>query len=149
MPSVELRLDGDHRMLAGLRNYEHSADGAARKVAQALAMLTERHAKRLVTGPPRPPRASGDGGSPGLISGRLRRSIITDRHGHLGAHRYYVDVAPHTPYGRRLELGFTGTDSIGRHYNQPPYPYMRPTLAWLARTAGSRVEGVWRAQLHT
>jgi hypothetical protein len=29
-------------------------------------------------------------------------------------------------YARRLELGFIGTDSLGRHYHQPPFPYMRP-----------------------
>ena len=35
-------------------------------------------------------------------------------------------VGPNAPYGRRIELGFTGTDSLGRTYNQPPYPYLRP-----------------------
>jgi len=25
-------------------------------------------------------------------------------------------------------LGFTGTDSAGRNYDQPPYAYMRPAL---------------------
>lgn len=29
-------------------------------------------------------------------------------------------------YARRVELGFIGTDSLGRHYHQPPFPYMRP-----------------------
>jgi hypothetical protein len=32
------------------------------------------------------------------------------------------------PYARRLEYGFVGVDSLGRHYHQPAYPYMRP--AW-------------------
>jgi hypothetical protein len=26
----------------------------------------------------------------------------------------------------RLEFGFVGKDSLGRNYNQPPYPHMRP-----------------------
>lgn len=30
------------------------------------------------------------------------------------------------PYARRIELGFTGRDSLGRFYNQAPQPYMRP-----------------------
>lgn len=31
-------------------------------------------------------------------------------------------------YARRIEHGFTGTDSLGRFYNQPAQPYVRP--AW-------------------
>jgi hypothetical protein len=38
------------------------------------------------------------------------------------ANKYGFDPA----YARRLELGFIGTDSLGRHYHQPPFPYMRP-----------------------
>ena len=30
------------------------------------------------------------------------------------------------PQGRRLEFGFTGVDSIGRHYDQPPYAHVGP-----------------------
>lgn len=30
------------------------------------------------------------------------------------------------PYARRIELGFVGVDSLGRHYNQAAEPYMRP-----------------------
>jgi len=30
------------------------------------------------------------------------------------------------PYGRRLELGFFGQDSLGRHYSQAPQPHVRP-----------------------
>lgn len=37
-------------------------------------------------------------------------------------------VGTNKPQGRRLEFGFVGTDSIGRNYNQPPYPHWRPAL---------------------
>lgn len=38
-------------------------------------------------------------------------------------------VAAYTmEYARRLEYGFSGVDSLGRHYNQPP-------IAWTRRTA--------------
>lgn len=30
------------------------------------------------------------------------------------------------PQGRRLEFGFTGADSLGRVYDQPPYPHVGP-----------------------
>jgi len=32
------------------------------------------------------------------------------------------------PYARRIEFGFIGVDSLGRHYNQAPDPYMRPAF---------------------
>lgn len=38
------------------------------------------------------------------------------------------------PQGRRLEFGFTGTDSLGRHYNQPPFPHVQPALPYLGET---------------
>ena len=38
------------------------------------------------------------------------------------------EVGTDAPFGRRLELGFVGVDSIGRNYNQPPYPHFGP--AW-------------------
>jgi hypothetical protein len=32
------------------------------------------------------------------------------------------------PQGRRLEFGFTGADSAGRVYDQPPYPHVGPAF---------------------
>lgn len=32
---------------------------------------------------------------------------------------------------RRLENGFVGVDSLGRHYNQPPYPHWGPMADWI------------------
>ena len=40
--------------------------------------------------------------------------------------RVIVVVGPTVPYGRRIELGYSDTDSKGRTYNQPPHPYLRP-----------------------
>lgn len=41
-------------------------------------------------------------------------------------------VGTNKPQGRRLEYGFVGPDSLGRVYNQPPYPHFRPAL-WEVR----------------
>jgi hypothetical protein len=32
------------------------------------------------------------------------------------------------PYARRIEKGFIGVDSLGRHYNQAAQPYMAPAF---------------------
>jgi len=37
-------------------------------------------------------------------------------------------VGSNVSYARRIELGFVGVDSLGRKYNQQPYPYLRPAL---------------------
>lgn len=37
-------------------------------------------------------------------------------------------VGTNKPQGRRLEFGFVGADSLGRVYNQPPYPHVRPAV---------------------
>ncbi|MFD7995513.1 HK97 gp10 family phage protein [Streptomyces mexicanus] len=38
------------------------------------------------------------------------------------------------PYGRRLEFGFVGADSLGRVYNQPPFPHVQPALGFIGQT---------------
>lgn len=37
-----------------------------------------------------------------------------------------VLVGTVAPQAMRLELGFVGTDSLGRNYNQPPFPHWGP-----------------------
>lgn len=41
-------------------------------------------------------------------------------------------VGTNRPQGRRLELGFRGTDSLGRTYNQPPFPHFGPAVDEIA-----------------
>lgn len=38
-------------------------------------------------------------------------------------------VGTNVVYGRRLELGFAGKDSLGRQYDQAPRPFIRPAFA--------------------
>ncbi len=39
------------------------------------------------------------------------------------------------PYSLRLEKGFVGTDSIGRSYDQQPYPWLEPKVPQLQQRA--------------
>lgn len=64
-------------------------------------------------------RASGRPG-PRIITGDYRRSWTTQRI------RGGAIVGTNKAQGPRLEHGFNGTDSLGRGYNQPPYPHVRP-----------------------
>ena len=67
--------------------------------------------------------ASGRPG-PRVITGDYRRSITRQSTRTLG--RSAVLVGTNRPQGRRLEYGFSGTDSLGRRYSQPPYAHFGP-----------------------
>lgn len=58
-------------------------------------------------------------------TGTLARSIHTET---IKSSDTYVEVATGTDveYALRIEFGFHDKDSLGRHYNQPAQPYMRP-----------------------
>ncbi|MFJ2780288.1 HK97 gp10 family phage protein [Kitasatospora sp. NPDC087315] len=100
-------------------------DQAAERVGPAVTRLV-RHQATLLRQQIRA-HASGRPG-PNAITGRYRES-------------WTVEVAPGTggfaeatigtaePYGRRLEFGFVGVDSLGRHYNQPPFPHVAPAMS--------------------
>lgn len=70
------------------------------------------------------------GEPPKVLYGRLLQSITHEvvRDGHTITARVGTNVI----YGRRLELGFVGTDGAGRNVSFAPRPYLRPSLteAW-------------------
>lgn len=76
--------------------------------------------------------ASGRPG-PEVVTGTLRRGITHDPITPWGVGGWQTRVGPTVIYSRRIELGFAGTDSLGRRYNQPPYPYFGPATAAVAR----------------
>lgn len=63
--------------------------------------------------------ASGRPG-PNVITGAYRASWHIEEEGDSTV------VTTGAPQAARLEYGFVGVDSIGRHYNQPPFPHMNP-----------------------
>lgn len=74
------------------------------------------------------PHIPGTGPGPNVATGDYRRTIgarFSSTPGH-----YYAYVGTNAPQGRRLEYGFTGQDSLGRSYDQPPFPHFGPGLDW-------------------
>lgn len=67
--------------------------------------------------------ASGRPG-PNAITGHYRGSwtTVTIKDG-TG---YIARVGTNAPQARRLEYGYRGPDILGRTFNQPPYPHMKP-----------------------
>ena len=56
-------------------------------------------------------------------TGTLRRSWFVEGPIGLGLGSYLARIGPTTAYARRVDLGFSGSDSMGRTYHQPPNPY--------------------------
>ncbi|MDX2999140.1 HK97 gp10 family phage protein [Streptomyces scabiei] len=78
--------------------------------------------------------ASGRPG-PNIITGAYRNSWQADtRRIPYGA---ICTLGTRAPQGRRLEFGFTGIDSLGRHYNQPPFPHVQPALPFIEQALRS------------
>lgn len=86
-----------------------------------------------------------------VLTGNLRRSLhaeVTE----VGDHDVEVAVGTDVVYARRIELGFEGTDSLGRTYHQSPRPYLRPALdetkgeviSTVARAVRQQLEGAVR-----
>ncbi len=69
--------------------------------------------------------ASGRPG-PNVITGHYRRSI--NRRTEKRVDGSVGQVGTDAPQARRLEFGFSGTDSLGRVYDQPPFPHFGPAL---------------------
>ncbi|MFF9287513.1 HK97 gp10 family phage protein [Streptomyces griseosporeus] len=75
--------------------------------------------------------ASGRPG-PNVITGAYRNSW--QAHTRRIPYGAVCTLGTDLPYGRRLEFGFTGTDSLGRSYNQPPFPHVQPALPFIGET---------------
>ncbi|OLN21710.1 hypothetical protein BTO30_13485 [Domibacillus antri] len=71
-------------------------------------------------------RASAEGEAPAVLFGQLRNSFAVEFDRDKKYIQAYVGVRG-VPYARRLELGFTGKDSLGRAYNMQPRPYFYVT----------------------
>ncbi|MFF7631471.1 HK97 gp10 family phage protein [Streptomyces cyaneofuscatus] len=75
---------------------------------------------------------------PNVITGRYRSSWEVA--GRAIPHGAQCTIGTNAPQGRRLEYGFWDmTDSIGRHFYQPPYPHVGPAVP--------RMEAVLREQM--
>jgi hypothetical protein len=107
----------------------HTAEQVARGVTQAVIFL-EGEAKQLVSTPGPEPSAPGE--PPHRQIGNLRADISHEAatidgatvRGAIGV----IEGSVAAPYARRLELGFVGVDSLGRHYDQAPRPFLRPAV---------------------
>lgn len=91
-------------------------DDAVNKVVKHYGHLLATKVKAKASGRPGPNAPTGD----------YRRSI-TAQFSREGSKSIAI-IGTNAVQGRRLEFGFNGVDSLGRHYNQPPYPHFGPAF---------------------
>jgi hypothetical protein len=78
-----------------------------------------------------------------LLHGANRRSIGVTGPVGAGVLGYMATIAPSMIYSRRLELGFNGTDAIGRAYHEAGRPYLAPGLADAIPGLSAIFEAAW------
>lgn len=102
--------------LSGLKRFADKIDRFSASVPPAMDQNKDAHLKLLLEQVRR--NASGRPG-PNIVTGHYVSSfmIVEDK---------VVNPSRQT---RRLEYGFSGVDSLGRHYDQPAFPHFRPALA--------------------
>lgn len=74
------------------------------------------------------------GNKPNVVTGNLRRSIMSDGLTHIAMGEYGTKVAPTMRYGRRVELGLAPTGA---------YPYFGPATAKLRGEMGAIAAANW------
>lgn len=98
--------------------------------------------------------ARGEGIVKGNASGRPGPRVITGGHrGSIsGDHAVQGDsvvgqIGANSAQAARLEYGFVGRDSLGRNYNQAPYPYFQPSVPEVTSAIVSEVESAVQGAL--
>ncbi|MGW7572383.1 HK97 gp10 family phage protein [Streptomyces sp. NPDC054765] len=93
-----------------------AARARTRTITQHHAMLLRVRIQRNASGRP----------GPRVITGQYRASWNV-RMGTEGG-QVTAEVFSNAPQARRLEYGFVGVDSLGRHYRQRPFPHVEPAF---------------------
>ncbi len=116
---------GRDEFVARLQRIQEQISVEARAAVVEVASAVEAAAKQNASGRP----------GPNVITGTLRRGIVTAPVEPFGAGGWQTHVGPTVIYSRRVELGFRGTDSRGRTYDQPGYPFFTPAWSSIAPRA--------------
>lgn len=110
MLKTSVKIIGEKELLAKFKRMEKAAQGQALLHAATAGILPIQNEAII--------KVAKD-------TGTLSRSIHTET---IKSSASYAEVATGTDvvYAARIEFGFMQADKLGRHYNQPAQPYMRP-----------------------
>lgn len=114
MIEIEIQTQGLAAFMRKTRRFSKEARQGMEELATDYAEEFKQEVIRNASGRPGPNKVTGD------YVNRFR--IVKEKV--FGGVR--VSVVNDHPATARLELGYTGVDSLGRVYNQPPFPHWRP-----------------------
>ena len=109
-----------NQVAADIANLSKEAAGKAHKITVKYTAALQAQVQRNASGRP----------GPKAPTGNYRRSI--NRRTTKLVRSSYGEVGSSAPQAWRLELGFSGQDSLGRNYDQPAYPHFGPALDTVA-----------------
>lgn len=115
--AFNVQADGLSKMQNRFRRWRGMAPIGAAEATHAVAVWTVQQVQQNASGRP----------GPNVETGEYRASIRIFEFSHTGSTSEAV-VGTDAEQAARLELGFVGVDSLGRHYAQPPFPHWRPGM---------------------
>lgn len=135
MPSVSIEWHGLTEWREKLKGTEAAIDMANRAAVVTLGALAEREAKSNFSGSHRRGAPHVGGAQPNIVTGNLRRSIMTSGVQSVGPSSYSTRVYPSAIYSRAIELGRPGHNGA--------YPYFGPAIKVVRLRAESIVASAW------
>jgi HK97 gp10 family phage protein len=125
--SISFHVEGIDQLEAAFEDWKERVDVASESIVRKGGAIIADAAKRQFVGGGK--SAPVTKGKPTVRSGNLRNSIQTQNIRRISLGTWSSQTGPTIIYGRRIELGYHGTDSLGRNYSnpgQPPYPFLSP-----------------------
>jgi hypothetical protein len=142
---IHFDIIGLGKFAEAMEDWKLRADAASESIVRKGGAIVADFAKAQFghgSGDPTPPQ-------PTSRTGGLAKSIQTgDVKGSGGT--WSSKTGPTIIYGRRIELGYHGVDSLGRNYGppnqgQPPYPFLAPGLLASKGALKELLETEWGA----
>jgi hypothetical protein len=124
---------------AALEALLRRADTAVREIVEKSSLLLVAAAQKNFSGSHRRGQPHVGGAAPNIVTGELRRSITADPVRKRGQADYATTVAPRMIYGRRVELGFQGSQG---------YPYFTPAVDTVIPQLEKLGARIWREHVH-
>ncbi len=110
-------------------------DATKRLLNRSQATRSTKSGRRVGLDPSKP------GEPPKRLESQLIQSIVRED-AHVEGNDIVVRVGTNLKKARRLELGFVGTDALGRNISQAPRPYLRRALAESREQVAAALSGV-------
>lgn len=128
-----MKVEGDKALEARLFERGVRGDATARGAVALYGAMLKARVRRHASGRP----------GPNVVTGAYVESIDVEYSSRGGG--YTARVYSNAPQARRLELGFFDVDSLGRHYQQRPFPHFGPAIMEISSSFVATIAAVARA----